>query len=402
MNLALHYGADRIWIVNVGDLKPMEFPTEFFLSMAWNPGRWPKESIGEFAELWASREFGAQYAPEIAAIVSTYAKYNARRKPELLEPSTYSQVNYREADTVIADFRAITTTAEEIYKKLPEEAKDAFYELVLYPTKASAVVNELYVTAGKNLLYASQGRASTNQLAREARALFQTDAELSAYYNLKLAGGKWDHMMDQTHIGYTFWNEPPVNNMPKVTEIELPSEAKMGVAVEGSELAWPDAPGEANLPTFDVFNQQSFYGDIFNRGKTPFTFRASAAAPWIKISDSQGRVEQEKRVWISVDWRHAPGGESRGSVEISSSNGEKVVVKVAAFHPSAPEPEKLDGFVEADGYVSVEAVAGSARTSPGIQDVSFSCGARSGGSHSRSHAQFCAGSRPALRHFLGR
>lgn len=356
MNLALHYGADRIWIVNVGDLKPMEFPTEFFLSLAWNPGRWPKESIREFAELWASREFGAQYAPEIADIVSKYGKYNARRKPELLEPSTYSQVNYREADTVIADFRAITTKAEKIYQKLPGEAKDAFYELVLYPTKASAVVNELYVTVGKNRLYASQGRAMTNQLAGEARALFQMDAELSADYNHKLAGGKWNHMMDQTHIGYTSWNEPPVNNMPSVTEIELPPEARMGVAVEGSELAWPGAPGEAALPTFDVFHQQSFYVDIFDRGKMPFTFTASASVPWIKISESHGMVEQEKRVWISVDWSHAPRGEGRGSLAISSSSGEKVVVKVAAFRPTAPAPGKLHGFVEADGYVSAEAV----------------------------------------------
>ena len=355
MNLALHYGANRIWIVNVGDLKPMEFPMEFFLNLAWNPARWPKESIKDFAELWASREFGAQDAPEIADIVSKYAKYNARRKPELLEPSTYTQVNYSEADTIIADFRAITTRAEEIYKELPEEAKDAFYELVLYPTKASAVVNELYVTVGKNQLYASQGRASTNQLATEARALFQRDVELSAYYNHKLAGSKWNHMMDQTHIGYTSWNEPPVNAMPKVTEIELPYQAKMGVAVEGSELAWPDAPGEPSLPTFDVFNEQRFYVDIFNRGRTPFTFTASASAPWIKISESRGRVEQEKRVWVSVDWRHAPEGEGRGSVRISSSSGENVTVKVDAFRPAVPEREKLHGFAEANGYVSIEA-----------------------------------------------
>lgn len=355
MNLALHYGADRIWVVNVGDLKPMEFPTEFFLTLAWSPARWPKESLREFAELWASREFGAQYAPEIADIVSRYAKYNSRRKPELLEPSTYSQVNYREADTIVADFRAITTSAEQIYKKLPEEAKDAFYELVLYPTKASAVVTELYVTVGKNRLYASQGRAITNQLATEARALFEMDAELSADYNHTLEGGKWNHMMDQTHIGYTSWNEPPVNSMPTITEIELPAEAKMGVAVEGSELAWPGAPGEPALPTFDRFNQQSFYLDIFNRGQTPFTFTGAASAPWIKISESRGLVRQEKRVWISADWRHAPVGEGRGSVAISSSSGEKVLVKVAMFHPTAPAPEKLDGFVEADGYVSVEA-----------------------------------------------
>ena len=356
MNLALHYGADRIWIVNVGDLKPMEFPMEFFLSLAWNPARWPKESIEEFTRLWATREFGPEHAEEIADIISKYTKYNGRRKPELLEPNTYSLVNYREADTVVSDFQAITTKAEEIYKKLPEDEKNAFYELVLHLTKASSVVNQLYVAAGKNQLYANQGRASTNEVAREARALFQKDAELSAYYNHTLAGGKWDHMMDQTHIGYTFWNEPPQNNMPKVTEIELPQAASMGVAVEGSSLAWPGASEEAKLPRFDVFNQQSFYVDVFNRGKSPFKFTAGAAQPWIKISEPQGSVDQEKRVWISVDWSRAPEGNSSGSFAISSSSGQSVMVKVDAFRPAAPAREKLDGFVEGDGYISVEAV----------------------------------------------
>lgn len=355
MNLALNYGADRIWIVNVGDLKPMEFPMEFFLSLAWNPSRWPKESIEEFAKLWATREFGAEYASEIAEIVSKYAKYNGRRKPELLEPGTYSLVNYREADIITEDFEAITAKAEEIYKKLPQEKKDAFYELVLYPTKASAIVNQLYVRAGKNQLYASQGRASANRLASEAHALFQLDAELSSYYNHTLAGGKWDHMMDQTHIGYTFWNEPPVNNMPKVAQIDLPDIANMGIAVEGSEFAWPGAPGQPALPQFDVFNQQRFYIDIFNRGKIPFMFTATATVPWIVVSDPQGRVEQEKRIWINVDWRRAPQGLGHGSLTVSTNSGQNVAVKFEAFRPASPSPQKLEGFVEGDGYVSMEA-----------------------------------------------
>ena len=278
MNLALNYGADRIWIVNVGDLKPMEFPIEFFLSMAWNPGRWPKEKLGEFGSLWATREFGPQYASEIADIISKYTKYNGRRKPELLEPNTYSAVNYREADTVIEEFQAITTEAEQIYKKLPHDEKNAFYELVLYPAKASAVLNRLYVTAARNQLYASQGRVRANELADEAEELFKMDAELSSYYNHTLAGGKWDHMMDQTHIGYTFWNEPPVNNMPSVTRVEVPETASMGIAVEGSTLSWPLGVGEPILPQFDVFNRQRFYHRHLQSWQIPFYIRGDRQA----------------------------------------------------------------------------------------------------------------------------
>jgi hypothetical protein len=150
MNLSYEYGADRIWIVNVGDLKPMEFPIEFFLTMARDPHRWPKERISEFTRRWAEREFGTEYAPAIAGVISKYTKLNGRRKPELLEPTTFSLVDYQEADRVLAEWQSITSEAERIYGSLPENMRDAFYELVLYPTKASALVTELYITAGKN------------------------------------------------------------------------------------------------------------------------------------------------------------------------------------------------------------------------------------------------------------
>ena len=356
MNLAYHYGADRIWIVNVGDLKPMELPIDFFLNMAWKPENWHKEKISEFTRLWAERQFGPQFAPDIADVLSKYTKYNGRRKPELLDPSTFSLVDYREADTVFADFQAAVAKAEEIYGKLPENQRDAFFELVLYPTKASAIVTELYITAGRNQLYASQGRASANELAAAARALFQADADLSAYYNHMLAHGKWDHMMDQTHIGYTFWNQPPVNVMPKVTEIEIPALAQLGVAVEGSASAWPGSPGEPSLPPFDLFNQQRRYIDIFNRGREPFVFSATTSVPWIVLSESQGTIEKERRVWVSVDWKKAPLGFTSGSLKIARGSTQEVVVNVNTFRPQDLTRESLDGFVESDQYVSMEAV----------------------------------------------
>jgi hypothetical protein len=142
----------------------------------------------------------------------------------------------------------------------------------------------------------------------QARALVAADADLSGYYNHTLAGGKWDHMMDQTHIGYTFWNEPPVNNMPNVSEIKLRSAAEMGVAVEGSSSAWPGSADAAMLPAFDAFNRQRHYIDVFNRGTEPFSFRATVSAPWIVLSRSSGTIRGEDRVWVSIDWSKVPVG----------------------------------------------------------------------------------------------
>jgi hypothetical protein len=355
MNLALQYDAKRIWIVNVGDLKPMEFPIEFFLDFARDPQRWPKERVSEFTRLWAEREFGPAPAVEIADIVSKYTKYNGRRKPELLDPATFSLQNYNEADTVLAGWKAIADKAERIYRGLPENTKDAFFELVLFPTKASFQVSELYITAGKNRWYAGQGRASANDLAARAKGLFQADADLSDSYNHTLAHGKWDHMMDQTHIGYTYWQEPPTNTMPSVTEIEVPEAAEMGVAIEGSAAAWPGARDEPVLPEFDAYNRPRRYIDVFNRGRAPFEFSATASAPWIVLSTVRGKVEKEQRIWVNIDWRQAPQRPGNGYIRIARGGGDSVTVKVSAFNPPKPTRSTLKGFVEADGYVSIEA-----------------------------------------------
>lgn len=364
MNLAYRYGANRIWIVNVGDLKPMEFPIEFFLRMAWNPDEWPKERLGEFARLWAQREFGPEYADQIAAIVSKYGKYNGRRKPEQLEPDTFSLIHYREAQRVLTEWRDITAQAEAIYQKLPDESKDAYYQLVLHPVRACGNLTEMYVTVGLNRLYARQGRASTNDLANKARELFERDAELSRYYNREMAGGKWNHMMDQTHIGYTSWDNPPKNIMPEVRESEPAEEARMGVAVEGSEQAWPGGEAAPALAEFSVFGQQERFVDVFNRGRMPFEFAARASEPWIVLSETQGTVDKEHRLRVSVDWKKAPLGRSKGSIMISGG-GEEIVVAVSVFHPAAPSRATLDGFAEADGYVSIEPEHYTGRTDAG-------------------------------------
>jgi hypothetical protein len=235
MNLAWHYGATNLWIVNVGDIKPEEVPLEFFLTMAWNPEAMTKAGLNDYLCRWAKREFGEKHAADIADIVAKYAKYNGRRKPELLEPGTFSLDNYGEADRVLAEWQDIAKRAEKIYAKLPKESRAAFYQLVLYPAKASAVVNELYIVVAKNRAYAKRNDPRANEFAKRARELFAEDQAMSDYYNNTLAGGKWKHMMDQTRIGYTSWQQPNKNMMPEVVEVAV------GTGTRSSNSARPDS-----------------------------------------------------------------------------------------------------------------------------------------------------------------
>jgi hypothetical protein len=355
MHLAYEYGAKRIWIVNVGDIKPMELPISFFLDYAWNPDRLPAQHLPEYARLWAKQQFGPKYAKDIAEILTKYTEYNARRKPELLSPTTYSLVNYREAETVVADYNELAKEAQRISDALPEEYKDAFYQLVLYPVLACSNLNDLYVTVGKNRLYANQGRAATNNLARKAEELFKQDSLFSYYYNKVMAHGKWNHMMDQTHIGYTSWQQPDYNIMPEVKEITLPDTSEMGVAIEGSAVRWPQDSGRAVLPEFDPYNRQASYIEVFNRGKIPFAFSARPAKSWISMKPKKGEIEIEKRLLIDVDWQKAPTGNERIPITISGPAGRRVVVFAIINDPEYPKRNTVRGFIESNGYVSIEA-----------------------------------------------
>ncbi len=359
MNLACHYGADQIWIVNVGDLKPMEFPTEFFLTMAWDPNRWPRESLKDYSRHWTAREFGAEYSDDIADIIAKYTKYNGRCKPELLAPDTFSLTNYREAETVLDDYKAIVDKAERIYDALSTEARDAFFQLVLHPAQASRIMTELNITVGKNRLYASQGRSEANLMANKVRELFEADAKLTERYH-SMANGKWNHMMDQTHIGYTNWNNPPRNIMPKVTEITLPQQAGLGVAIEGATQSWPASSDNAELPQFNRLARKKYYIEVFNKGSDAFEFTADADKSWITLSRTEARVSNTSvRLWVDIDWSQTPSGRSEGVVTITGV-GEKVSVHIHAFNPDQSElPQK--SFVETDGYVSIEPEHYSAR-----------------------------------------
>ncbi|MGH7455613.1 MAG: glycosyl hydrolase 115 family protein, partial [bacterium] len=213
----------------------------------------------------------------------------------------------------------------------------------------------LYITVGKNRMYAQQGRAATNALAGKAKESFKRDAEITHYYNNVMANGKWNHMMDQTHIGYTYWQQPDSNAMPEVKEIAVPAAAEIGVAIEGSAHWWPHEKSEAVLPEFDPYHQQTYFIEAFNRGQTSFEYSAQSGEPWVKVDNAKGRIETEKRLWISVDWKNAPTGKQRVPITIAGPNNSHVVVQAVINNPSAPKRDEITGFVESNGYVAIEA-----------------------------------------------
>jgi hypothetical protein len=355
MNLAWHYRAKRIWIVNVGDIKPMEFPIEFFLSMAWDPERMPYERLEEYSSDWAERQFGAEHAAEIAALINGYTKLNGRRKPELLAPDTFSPVHYRESERVLAEWRELVVRAERVNKLLPQKYRDAYFQLVLYPVKASANIHELYMATGLNKLYVAQGRAAAGTQAARVRKLFAEDGALVDAYHA-LGGGKWNHMMDQIKLGYTWWQQPDIETMPAVSEVRPQKAAAMGVAIEGSATAWPSYnASQAVLPALDNYTHAGTRGtrwiEIFNRGGKAFQYRARTEQPWIQLQPAAGTVEQMLRMEVNVNWDETPVGETNATITIESAAGETLQVLLPLRRLIGP----VSGFMESNGYIAIEA-----------------------------------------------
>lgn len=258
MNLTYEYGVRKLWIVNVGDLKPMEYPITFFLDMAWNPEKFNAQNLQQHTEDFCAQLFGSQYAKEAARILSLYAKYNRRVTPETLNAKTYS-FNYGEWERVVDEYNALALDAHNLGFLLPATYRDTYDQIISYPVQACSNLYNMYYAQAKNHALAVKLDPEANQWADKVESCYLRDSLLSHYYNKVISNGKWNHMMDQIHIGYTSWNNPQKQIMPKV--IRVPEKEKTYtfqeidgyVAMEAEHFTRAIAEGETSwsiIPDF--------------------------------------------------------------------------------------------------------------------------------------------------------
>ena len=376
MHLAWRHEATRIWIVNVGDLKPMEMPISFFLAYAWNPARWPANSTDAFHRAWATREFGKAHAREVAALVAGYTRLNGLRKPEQLEPDTFSIVHERESERIVGQWVDLRERARTLMldARLLDEAGAAFYQLVLHPIESSSFVVELHQAAARNRLYAVQGRASANTEAARARELFAADSAMTTRWDA-LLDGKWKHLMDQVRLGYTTWEQPNLSAMPAVAEVAPRAGSELAIAVEGDPHARPGGyglPPVPKLPTLHAFAEGSTakrWFEVFNRGATPLRFTVEAREPWLRVSVREGEVgANDVRIEVSADWSTVPDGAHTGRITVRAAGETRggLRIDVPVVKPDIREATSMAGaFLELDRQLAIEAPHFSAATAGG-------------------------------------
>ena len=231
MSLAYEYGVDRLWMLNVGDLKPMEYPISLFLDMAWNPTKYTPKTLHSFTVRFCERLFGKKEAKEAARILDTTSRWACRCTPEMLNKDTFDLAS-GEWEKVAADYAKLAKDADAQFARLHDDAKAAYFQIILFHVKAMANLYEMYYSQAMNW---SLGASAADQANGDAvnfwadrvEAAFRRHGDLCAAYNFKVSGGKWNGFANQKVIGYTSWSDGfPCDTCPKVKRAGAAAEAE--------------------------------------------------------------------------------------------------------------------------------------------------------------------------------
>jgi len=228
LQLAWNGGIQKLWILNVGDLKPMEYPIQLFMDMAWNPTKYHVAPTGGQAELldhtrsFCAESFGKDQAQEAADILNLIGKYNGRITSEMLDATTYTTDEFAQ---VVGEYQALEARALRQLITLKPEYRDAYRQIILFPVQAMGNIYEMYWAQAMNRQLAAQADPDANLWAERCRQAFRRDSLLCLQYNKEIAGGKWDGMMTQKHISYTQWNDDfPRDVCPSLIEVAQPAQ----------------------------------------------------------------------------------------------------------------------------------------------------------------------------------
>ncbi|GIJ97908.1 hypothetical protein Aspvir_000014 [Aspergillus viridinutans] len=374
---AYNRNARKIWVFNVGDIKPIEVPLTFAMEMAWKINSVQADSIPHFWETIATQYFDENLSTHIVSVWHEYDRLVRLRKHEHIDPGSFSLLHYEEADKIAQRWQDLETTAEKIYEKVSQEQRASFWELVVHPVKASSIFTRLRVVQALNKLHARQRRNSTNKLLRKALDLFDADFRLSQEFH-SLLDGKWNYMMCQPHMGYgDTWHAPSRDAIFGLAYVQRNQDSnlivgQMGVAVEGhegvragrineeSERTHPSrrdlVPG-LTLGPMSRYSTTRRWFDIFTRGTPTIHWSISVPHRWIHVSEKEGTLQpdgDDARIWITIDWEIVPVEFSEEVlIAISSKEGDFEHVHLPV-HGQRPPPH-FTGFVESDGCVSVPA-----------------------------------------------
>lgn len=371
--------SDRLWVLNVGDIKPQEYAIQIFLDMAYDATPFKQR---DYASLhhhqWIEKIFGTQQAKDISDVMWKYYDLAFERKPEFMgwsrtEPTTqtqYSEYNHffygDQAQRRIDSYSSLESKARTLKDKIDASAADAFYQLVYYPVVGASQMNKKFLFRDKSYLYAKQNRLSAYSYAARSEDAYRTIEKETNFFNTHLSGGKWKHMMSM---------EPrnlPVYLKPALSAISIDSSSIWNLVPEGYQLADTTKTlalalaSKHSLPAFSKLSKEKYFVDLYISSKRELKWTAKSYPKWVKLSESKGVLKpetglEEVRVWAEVDWSKLKKKQlAKGKITFLAA-GKTIEVTVKALDLSASLPANYKGFLGDKGYISIPAKSFSRR-----------------------------------------
>ena len=320
LSLAYDFGIQRMWILNVGDLKPMEYPIQLFLDMAWNPKEYTLQSLTDHTRTFFSSVLSGSAADEAADIYNRNCQYMGRVTPEMLDARTYN-VETGEWKQVADDYQRLELRALRLFDQIPAEARDCYRQLILFPVQAMANLYDMYYAQAMNHRLAKAGSPDANAWAEQVNRCFRRDSLLCAAYNHDIAGGKWNGMMIQKHIGYRSWND----NFPHEM---LPATTAVPVEPSGGGYSFTHSPGyvameaehyyRAEAPQGTQWSVYPYYGRTRSAvALTPYTQPVGDASLTYRFTLPEGTRNVKLHVIVksTLDFLNVGGHECRVSID---------------------------------------------------------------------------------------
>lgn len=358
--------ADRLWLVNCGDLKGSEMQVSLFLDMAWDIGRFTADNVVTYPARWLAGIFGEAYYDRLEAMTREHLRLAFPRKPEYmgwgyhwnrfdhnceqLTDTDFSFTNYDEAQRRLEAYRQLGARAEALLHEIGDEARPAFYQLVYYPLRGAELMNRMTLGGQRNRWYARQGRAATNAVRDEVQRCYDSLQVITRGYN-SLLGGKWNHMMSmrQNYDGVSAYF-----NLPHLATHDAAGAPRLALQVTGEDVT--GARAFHALPAFDNYLRRTYPVEIYNRGGGTLAWTAHASEPWVVLSKSAGKTADEERITVGIDWEKAPSGNAVPAQIVFRAGEQSEKVLVSLFNPTAPSRAELRGiYVENNGCVSIPA-----------------------------------------------
>lgn len=360
LNKSWESGIQKAWIVNVGDIKPAEGELDYFMRCGWDVD-YTTNSI-DFSTEWMMRNFGDQMnvetADEVADILNTFYHHSNVRKVEQMRLDVFDQMNFNEWDKRMATSQDLYERVAAVANSLSDAAKDSFYELVQSKINWTYFTNKMFYYADKSNLAYDQGRmASADTFSKLSIAADgERKAEIAEYSTI--VDDKWNGFIDPENydVGANFAGAPVTSQSPATSPAMVLGETEMGAIVQGEDMPTE----EASLLTFSRYGQDGKFIDIFNKGAGSFNWTASADADWVTLSKIAGTVCDEERVWVTVNDYDKAAGQTAA---ITITDG--TTTKVVSVYVENVGPNIENIYVEADGYVSMQAEHYSSKNNVG-------------------------------------